>query len=65
MRHLTLYRDDRYSASFPAVATLADGTVAVVFRRARDQRWFARALGLTGQTGLMSVDHVDSRSQLM
>ncbi|ASG20659.1 sialidase family protein [Nitrospirillum viridazoti] len=63
MRHLTLYRHDRYYASFPAAATLADGTVAVVFRRARDQRWFARALGLTDQTGLMSVDHVDSRSQ--
>ncbi|MBB6250317.1 sialidase family protein [Nitrospirillum iridis] len=63
MRHLTLYRDDRYYASFPAVATLADGTVALLFRRARDQRWFARALGLADQAGLMSVDHVDSRSQ--
>ena len=62
-QHLVLYRDPRFYASFPAVAALPSGEVLVLFRRARDQRWFARALGAEEEAGLMEVDHVDARSQ--
>jgi len=62
--HQTLYRDPRFYAAFPALCTLPDGQVLVLFRRARDLRWFARTLGATAAAELGQVDHVDSRSHL-
>lgn len=55
--HRVLYRDPRFYASFPSVATRADGVTLVAFRRARDHRW------MLGDTGSKHVDHLDSRSQ--
>jgi len=37
----------------------------VLLRRARDMRWFARQLGSSDPRELSTVDHVDSRSQLL
>lgn len=56
IEHRVLYRDARFYASFPSVATRADGTSLLAFRRARDHRWL---LG----SGVDHVDHLDSRSQ--
>jgi hypothetical protein len=61
-----LYHDRRFYAAFPAVVTLADARLLLVFRRARDVRWL-----LGGETSALAlelhqqVDHVDPRSQLV
>lgn len=57
LSHRTLYRDPRFHAAFPTAATLADGTVLVVFRRGRDHRWLTAGDGDVG-----TVDHLDARS---
>lgn len=63
LEHRIVYRDRRFYAAFPSVATLLDGTVIVAFRRARDHRWL---LGEPAEDGgdFDSVDHVDSRSHI-
>ncbi len=59
---IILYRDPRFYAAFPAVTVTGGGAPLVVFRRARDQRWL---LPDTEQDpDLLSVDHVDARSEL-
>lgn len=75
LKHSIIYQDERFFASFPSVVQLATGEIMVLFRRARDQRWFARALlrsgGGTGDgpcvddKALTQVDHVDARSHLV
>lgn len=60
----TIYRDARHYAAFPTVAALADGRLVVLFRRARDHRWFHRAATGVADPRLDSVDHVDPRSHL-
>ncbi len=65
IRHLVLYKNERYYASFPSVATLADGNVLLVFRRARDFRWLVRGKPPRNlEYAAKRVDHIDSRSQL-
>ena len=56
--HRVLYRDRRFYAAFPAVTRLADGSLLVAFRRARDPRCL-----LSGRDE--RVDHLDPRSHLL
>lgn len=58
-----LFRDPRFYASFPSVATRADGVTLVAFRQARDHRWLRGADFRQGAEGFNHVDHLDSRSQ--
>ncbi len=62
LSHRVVYRDRRFHAAFPAAATLADGTVLVAFRRARDHRWLH---GGAADGEFDRVDHVDARSHLV
>ena len=62
---LILFKDNHFYAAFPAVATLADGEVVAMFRRARDHRWLTHPQLLAGDPEFESVDHVDARSQLV
>lgn len=59
-----IYRDPRFYAAFPSVATLADGSVVVAFRRARDHRWLHGHRPPAGHEDFGSVDHLDVRSHL-
>lgn len=61
--HRVLYRDPHFYASFPSVATRADGVTLVAFRRARDHRWLRGAAYGRDAAGFNHVDHLDSRSQ--
>ena len=64
LSHRVVYSDRRFYAAFPSAATLADGTVLVAFRRARDHRWL-HGEPADGKGDFDSVDHVDSRSHLV
>ena len=64
LSHRVVYSDRRFYAAFPSAATLADGTVLVAFRRARDHRWL-HGEPAEGGGDFDSVDHVDSRSHLV
>ncbi|MBP2291983.1 sialidase family protein [Azospirillum rugosum] len=64
LSHRVVYSDRRFYAAFPSAATLADGTVLVAFRRARDHRWL-HGEPAEGSGDFDSVDHVDSRSHLV
>lgn len=66
LSHRVVYADPRFYAAFPSAATLADGTVLVAFRRARDHRWLhGEAPEGQADCDFDSVDHVDSRSHLV
>lgn len=60
-----LYRHPQFYASFPSVATRADGVTLVAFRRARDHRWLRGEAYRRSEAGFDHVDHLDSRSQTM
>ncbi len=63
--HHRLYLESRYYCAFPAVCPLNASTLLVLFRRARDHRWFQRKpAGIAEDPGFDAVDHVDSRSHL-
>ncbi|MBP2310915.1 sialidase family protein [Azospirillum soli] len=64
LSHRVVYSERRFYSAFPSAATLADGTVLVAFRRARDYRWLHGAPE-EGGNDFDSVDHVDSRSHLV
>lgn len=59
--HKTLYRHDRFFSAFPALTSLADGTLLVAFRRAPDHRWM---LGEPVEEDFNSVDHLHFRSHI-
>lgn len=59
-----VYRDSRFFCAFPSVARMADGGLAVAFRRARDHRWMSGKTLAPGDPGFDSVDHLDTRSHL-
>lgn len=61
--HRVVFRDPSYYASFPSVATRADGVSLVAFRRARDHRWLRGEEYRRTDNGFNNVDHLDSRSQ--
>lgn len=64
LSHRVVFSDRRFYSAFPSAATLADGTVLVAFRRARDHRWL-HGEPAEGRGDFDSVDHVDSRSHLV
>ena len=64
LSHHVVYSDRRFYSAFPSAATLADGTVLVAFRRARDYRWL-HGEPADGENDFNSVDHVDARSHLV
>ncbi|WP_448203057.1 sialidase family protein [Azospirillum sp. sgz302134] len=64
LSHRVVFSDRRFYSAFPSAATLADGTVLVAFRRARDHRWL-HGEPAEGNGDFDSVDHVDSRSHLV
>ncbi|HEY0835914.1 MAG TPA: exo-alpha-sialidase, partial [Azospirillum sp.] len=61
--HRVVFRDPSCYASFPSVATRADGVSLVAFRRARDHRWLRGEEYRRTENGFDNVDHLDSRSQ--
>ena len=66
--HQVLFKNKRFYASFPAITTLENNNLLVVFRRARDVRWLIHDRHLNNksvQQLKQQVDHIDSRSQLV
>ncbi len=63
IEHRVLYRNPHFYASFPSLATRADGTVLAAFRRARDHRWLRGDAHRQSEAGFNQVDHLDARSQ--
>jgi len=61
IRNHILYRHHRYHAAFPAIATRTDGSLLIVFRRARNAPWLNWA---SDCRQLPAVDHLDARSTL-
>ena len=58
---LILYRDPRHYAAFPSIARLADGHMAVAFRRARDPRWMFGEHMQPDNPDFDRVDHLDGK----
>ncbi|WP_085553601.1 exo-alpha-sialidase [Azospirillum agricola] len=63
--HRILYHDPRFYAAFPTVALRPDGVPLIAFRRARDHRWLRSPSYRLDEAGRNSVDHLDSRSQIV
>jgi hypothetical protein len=59
-----LYRNPRIYAAFPAVVSWPDGSVMVLFRRARDQRFLFAEGEDPDYSDFDSVDHLDCRSDI-
>ena len=62
--HFVFYKEYQFYSSFPAVLTLSDNTILLMFRRARDVRWLIDGDCEESQLLKLQVDHIDSRSQL-
>ena len=61
-----LYKDERFYSSFPAIVTLKNGNLLLVFRRARETRTLLpKELPEELENLRSMVDHVDPRSQLV
>ncbi len=64
VQNFTLYKDFRFFASFPAAVALENGSILLVFRRARDQRSLFGEPGGRWEARLDGMDHLDCRSTL-
>lgn len=62
VEHVTLYKDSRFHAAFPAIVRLDDGGFLLAFRRARDCNWLLQ--DNKDFDPLAAVDHLDSRSHI-
>ncbi|MCU7834949.1 MAG: glycoside hydrolase [gamma proteobacterium symbiont of Taylorina sp.] len=62
--HFVFYKEHQFYSSFPAVLSLPDKTILLMFRRARDVRWMIDDDSEESQLLKYQVDHIDSRSQL-
>jgi len=62
--HFVFYKEHQFYSSFPAVLSLPDNTILLMFRRARDMRWMIDDDSEESQLLKYQVDHIDSRSQL-
>lgn len=61
VRHIELYRSDRFFSAFPSLAVLPSGDILLAFRRAPDHRWL---FGEKRKSDFNSVDHVHFRSHI-
>lgn len=61
VRHIELYRSDRFFSAFPSLAILPSGDILLAFRRAPDHRWL---FGEKRKSDFNSVDHVHFRSHI-
>ncbi len=60
-----IYHDPKFYAAFPAAISLDDSRILVFFRRARDLRRLQPARIRADDPCFSSIDHVDSRSEVV
>ncbi len=62
LKHVTLYKDNRFHSAFPSIIKLDNGQLLLAFRRARDCNWL---LANDNQFESLSfMDHLDPRSHI-
>lgn len=62
IKHVTLYKDNRFHAAFPSIIKLDNDELLLAFRRARDCNWLLESD--KEYNPLSAMDHFDPRSHI-